>query len=332
MHGPKPAPERASLPRTSPLRNHANQKPKLPESGCLVGIHRSWYHLGTTARTLDLLETKLGQKPAVFVVFDGVSLQRPFPSRVHEVLAANGIVPFFFAKTYLDFPPPKKSEFLTMEGIVSGQYDREIAAFAGDARSSAEKYGGFFATTLWEMNIDARYAPYNWCHNPRVFKKAWSHIIDGIFEERKANPYITWCQEYHIDFPLTGYFAGDNVNLIGLSGHNRAPFRNVYGYRYLYDLISGSCKFFKREHPGLSVIVSETSSTKGNDQQKWTEKSLAQAKKYSDIHLINFWDNAYPDPSGWEDDHFFTDESYATMRKTFATDPYFIMAKKTATG
>ena len=70
--------------------------------------------------------------------------------------------------------------------IAQGQHDGYIKKFAQGAAEFGKEYGGFFFTTMEEMNGNW----FSWGKNSN-FIPAWRHIWQ-IFEDQGANQYATW--------------------------------------------------------------------------------------------------------------------------------------------
>ena len=207
-----------------------------------------------------------------------------------------------------------------LKDIVTGKYDKGIKKFAKGAAKFGEKHGGFFIATMREMNIDTQYAPAGWCDRPLEFKNAWRRIWN-IFEETGANEYATWTIEYHVDFPLAGYFPGDKyVDWIGLSAYNRRVHQYHYGDRYLSNLISSPYNYFRRNHKDKPIMLSEFGSTIGNDQPKWLKKAFKTMKSMPALKGAIYWNNINRKLG---DDHRLSEQSFTTLKKLLE-DPYFL--------
>jgi len=72
---------------------------------------------------------------------------------------------------------------MQFEDIPQGKHDDELKQAAEGAIQYGEKYGGFFLSPMWEMNLESHWV---WRGNSRQFKRVWSHIWQ-IFEDKGAN-------------------------------------------------------------------------------------------------------------------------------------------------
>lgn len=126
---------------------------------------------------------------------------------------------------------------------------------------------------MWELNIERKYDIWPWAGQPRLFKKAWEHLWQ-VFEDHGANDYVTWLIEYHVDFPLSGYYPNPKtVDYIGLSAYNRKVHEQYYKYRYLDDLIDQPYKYFRTKYPDKPIMQAEFGTTIGKDQPAWIRKA-----------------------------------------------------------
>jgi hypothetical protein len=296
-----------------PLKGHKVQP---PENGCFVGFfrHSATFGYPVPIEAAVYYEEKLDKKPSILVAFRQY-LPIFYPGQSSETSAKKGIIPIVYAAVDL-------SQFTN---IPKGKYDDELKQAAEGAVQYGEKYGGFFITPMWEMNMSRSYAHQSqqkWCEQPGNFKKVWRHIWQ-IFEYKGANKYTTWAIEYHVDFSLQGYWPGDQyVDWIGLSGFNRKVEEKYYGYRHLDDLFKPSYSYFRRKHQHKPIMLSEFGTTIAHDQQKWLIKAFETIKSMPGIKAATYWDNFLDN----YDDHTLSTESLNTL-KEILKDPYFIMAK-----
>jgi hypothetical protein len=239
-----------------------------------------------------------------------------FPAGVCEGWGKREIIPFIYGRLDL-------SQF---KNIPKGKYDDDLKQAAEGAVQYGEKYGGFFITTMWEMNLKEQHCYGRWCEQPSSFKKTWKYIWE-LFEKKGANKYATWVIEYHVDELLPGYWPGDEyIDWIGLSGYNRKPWEHVYGYRYLNQLIGKPYSYLRSANLNKPLMLSECGTTIGEDQPKWLIDAFKTIKSMPGLKAVDFFDNRYTDKSGWVDHHTLSLESLKTL-KEILKDPYFIMAR-----
>ena len=298
-----------TAPVTYPLlRGHKIQPPK---NGCMIGFR---CHAIEPKRIIESYVKKLGQKPSIFILPGSNKIFSEFPMFSAVESAIEGVTPFIFLRA---------SSNITE--ILKGKHDQEIARFTEGATKFGKNHGGFFINTMWEMNIEKRNPSFThpWCGQPESFKEVWKHIWQ-IFEDSGANEYATWMIEYHVDFPLEGYYPGDSfVDWIGLSAYNRAIFLRSRGYRYLNDLISEPYDYFRKRYENKPIIQAEFGTTTGADQPNWVIKALQTIKSKPGIKAAIYWDNAATELG---DDHTLSEESLKVLKENLK-EPYFVMAK-----
>ena len=309
------------------LRGHKIQP---PENGCLIGFFRHYRHTNPrfpsgvdtdSGRPIEYYGKEFGRNPAFLVLSHNISIFSRFPKEDAVNAASRGVTPFIFAETS---PQSSTMKGRKLEDIANGVYDNGAREFAKGAKEFGEHYGGYFLTTMWEMNIDYKSAPWVWCDQPKSFKKAWQHLWH-IFEETGANQYTTWVIEYYVGFRLDSYYPGDKyVDWIGLSAYNRAIYYHSSGYRYLKDLISTPLHYFQSKHSEKPVIISEFASTVGEDQPNWLRNAYHYIRSKPGIKAAAYWDSVNFELG---DNHTLMDESIIAL-KEILKDSYFIMAKQ----
>jgi hypothetical protein len=289
-----------------PLRGFKIQP---PSNGCMIGFRYRSFQTKTIIRSYG---EKTGQIPSIFILHWTYKMSSSFPVSSAAGAISEGVTPFIFFKIIWD-----------LNEIINKKYDQEIEVFAREATKFGEKYGGFIINTMWEMNINGKNA-HPWCSQPELFQKTWIHIWQ-IFEDSGANEYATWMIEYHVDFPLEGYYPGDLfVDWIGFSAYNRAILQRSRGYRYLDDLISKPYDYFRTRYANKPIMQAEFGTTTDHNQPKWLLKAFQTIKSKQGIKAAIYWDNVATELG---DDHTLTEESFKTLKDIFK-DPYWIMAKK----
>jgi hypothetical protein len=290
-----------------PLKGHKIQP---PENGCLTGfgLRGSWV----------FYERAFGRLPRIMAEWAGAGgFIQGFPVRYAEMYAKVGMIPF----------PCAGVQGMGLEEIAAGQKDKYIKTFAQGALKFGRQYGGFFYDPMWEFNIDKKYALWNWAGQPTSFKKAWQRIWK-ISEDEGANDYVTWVLEYHVDFPVEGFYPGDRyVDWIGLSAYNRKALEQYYGYRYLNELVSKPYGYFRKTHKDKPIMIAEFGTTVGTDQPSWLIKAFKTIKSNPGIKAAIYYDNLFTYPGAeFSDNHSLSEESLSTLNEVFQ-DPYWIMAK-----
>jgi len=312
-----------------------------PEKGCYFGIRQViWWMPGNSAAekmnyALDQLEKKLGVLPHHFVIYE-IPLTWGFPVQTCSAMAKRKVKPFVYINMFsksLEQAKNVTSEFdmqnlpktlLKLEDIAGGVYDQEITKYAQGAKQYGEQHGGFFITTMEEMN--GRSWP--WAQHPKYiqgFRKIWD-----IFDKQGANIYATWVWEPICFQPNVGkddperYYPGDRyVDWIGLSGfgidqypHYQGPFENIVGITF---------DAMKKNHPNKPIFQSESGKTRSLLQAEWIKNAFDYMKKTPEFKGTSVFDNITYMSTVYHD-HTLNDESWNTL-KHILTDPYFITAK-----
>ena len=282
------------------------------ENGCLIGVRKVAFE--SISRVIDSYEQQWGKKPAVFAHMERVSIWGYFPMDRCVESAKKGVIPLVYPTI----------EPIALKEIYENRLDHVLKKFADGATKFGEKYGGFFFTPMYEMNIPTKYKVWPWAGQPKDFKKAWRHIWQ-IFEETGANEYATWVPEYHLDHSLWGYWPGDKyVDWVGLSAYNRKILRHIYGYRHLENIISMSYNYFRHKYKDKPIMLVEFGTTVGKDQPRWLRKAFETIKSKPGLKATIYWDNVCTHHI--IDDHTLSQESMNTL-KEIMKDPYFTGAK-----
>jgi hypothetical protein len=266
----------------------------------------------------------LGKNPGIFVLYETPKLFLDFPANQVAEVAKKGVIP------YLNFLPwweQKKSIRLDLKDIAKGKHDKSLKNLAEGAAQFGQKHGGFFTTTMEEMN--GYWYPWGQSSN---FIPAWRHIWQ-VFEDQGANRYATWvwepfCLEPSRQFDITKmqeperYYPGDKyVDWIGFSAFSR---KGWHGDGMLFGhLIGKSYPEMRKNHPDKPIMQAETGKTQLWDQPRWLIDAYKTVKEMPGLKAVIYWDNITPSVS---DDKTLSDKSLATMKEIFK-DPYWIMAK-----
>jgi len=142
---------------------------------------RGRYQIGNE---ITYLEKALGTKPFIFSL-PWPKLYSGFPVPQATQVAKRGIVPYVYAALG-SFDSPTEIPGFGPKEIARGQHDGFIKKFAAEASDFGKEYGGFFITTMEEMNGNW----FSWGMNAN-FIAAWRHMWQ-IFEDQGANHYATW--------------------------------------------------------------------------------------------------------------------------------------------
>jgi hypothetical protein len=314
-----------------------------PERGCFLGFYRTYsMNRGNSPAErvqvyTQYYQEKLGFNPRILMLYEGAELER-YPLRESEVLAKKGIVPLIYLKTW-GVRKPDNVRVTSMEDvarlpqfkysvddIVSGSVDGLLEARARDAAESGRKNGGFFVTTMQEVNN--RYWDY-YAH-PK-FKQAWQRMWTK-FEEAGANKWVTWvwlvaspyaAPSAHTD-PEPLYPGDQYVDWIGMSAHNRLNTGPIAQSQHLSfsDMVNPFADYLKRLHPEKPLMQAEFGKVNMRDQAKYLEDAYRVVKSRGDIHAAIYLDSKAMTNDDWD----LNNDSLRMLREVLKDD-YWIKAK-----
>ncbi len=263
---------------------------------------------------VDAYEAAVG-RPVAWVGFahewqtDG----RAFPTSVATSIKNRGATPLIFLnlRSFDIIDEEQEGQqvepLYTLDAIVSGQFDSDLAAWADSAKSFESE---LIVDWGWEMNGD--WATWNGIHNggttkgPRRFREAYRHIIE-LMRNRGANN-IRWA--FHINFPeypdelwnaFENYYPGDDViDIIGASIYSaQLPTDDFFpSFESLWD--PAYSRLIKMA-PKKPVFVFEFGATAGNslgNSATWADEALAGilSGRWPAVRSFAWWNDH------WEND------------------------------
>lgn len=287
-----------------------------PKEGCLTGIYTTKLYRvkepSSVEQTVNYYKEAFGSKPSTFIMM--IRLEAGFPAIQAARLAQDNIIPFIHCDTGPKRPGLEPS--LGMKDIVAGKYDNDIREYAEGAAEFGKKYGGFFFTTMEEMNANW----YDWGQSSE-FIEAWRHIWQ-IFEDQGANQYATWIWAVsskvgkRVDNPES-YYPGDKyVDWISFNAFSVAG----NSFDSLTDRIY---KQMLEKHPQKPIMVEAFARTRDDAQPRWLRQTYGSIKSdFPAIKAAVYWDNTWT----LTGDHRLSSDSLETLREIFK-DPYWLMAR-----
>jgi hypothetical protein len=306
-----------------PLPYHKIQP---PQEGCLIGFFKepdpTRYRITNVEIGITYIEGALSAKPYIYSL-PWSRLYAGFPMAQAIQVAKKNIIPYVYATLTPHHSPIRISGFSPGE-IVQGQHDGSIKKFAQGAAEFGKEYGGFFITTMEEMNGNW----FSWGKNSN-FIPAWRRIWQ-IFEDQGANQYATWvwavtCPEglpsHMVDDPKL-YYPGDRyIDWIGLCAFSVAekPTLDLM----LNVLLRETYRRFFKNHPQKPFMVSAFGRTNESYQYRWLSNAYRSIKSsFPAIKAVIYHDNVW-----WgTGDHTLNNKGLETLKEIFR-DPYWIMAK-----
>jgi hypothetical protein len=270
---------------------------------------------------INYVEKALNAKPFIYSL-PWSKLYSEFPVTQAMAVAKSGIVPFVYGGLGpfdIRIPVPGFGP----KEIAQGQCDSYIKKFAQGAAEFGKEYGGFFFTTMEEMNGNW----FSWGMNSN-FIPAWRHIWQ-IFEDKGSNQYATWVWDPYCPegVPLSAdspklYYPGDKyVDWIGLCAISVAE-KPTMNYA-LNVLIRDTYRQLSKDHPQKPFVISSFGRTNEIYQSRWlinaynSIKNSFPAIKAAIYFHTTWWGTG---------DHTLNPKSLKTLKEVFK-DPYWIMGK-----
>jgi hypothetical protein len=270
---------------------------------------------------ITYVEEALNAKPFIYSL-PWSKLYSEFPLTQAMAVAKSGIVPFVYGGLGpfdLRIPVPGFGP----KEIAQGQCDSYIKKFAQGAAEFGKEYGGFFFTTMEEMNGNW----FSWGMNSN-FIQAWRHIWQ-IFEDQGANQYATWVWDPYCPegVPLSAdspqlYYPGDKyVDWIGLCAISVAE-KPTMNYA-LNVLIRDTYRRLSKDHPQKPFVISSFGRTNEIYQSRWLINAYSSIKNsFPAIKAVIYFHTTW-----WgTGDHTLNLKGLQTLKEIFK-DPYWIMAK-----
>lgn len=297
-----------------PLDDHKIQP---PQEGCLVGF----YSTKVREYGINYLEKALSAKPSIIIV-GGSMLYHKFPMEQATMLAKAGIVPYVHSDI-APFDSKAPIPGFSIKEIAQGQQDAHTKEFARDASEFGKEYGGFFFSTMPDMNGSW----FSWGKNTN-FISAWRRIWQ-IFDDQGANQYATWvwvpyCPEGTLqpaDDPEL-YYPGDKyvdwigLNAFSVTGDPKAGYmlnvlmRETYGRLFKY-------------HPQKPFMIPWFARTNNSAQARWLINAYSSIKNSFPAVKAAMYSDRISSHTG---DITLNPKSLETLKEIFK-DPYWVMGK-----
>jgi hypothetical protein len=311
-----------------------------PERGCFLGFYRTYsMNRGNSPAErvqvyTQYYQEKLGFNPRILMLYEGAELER-YPLRESEVLAKKGIVPLIYLKTW-GVRKPDNVRVTSMEDvarlpqfkysvddIVNGSVDGLLEARAKDAADSGRKNGGFFITTMQEVNCKV----WDYYAHPR-FREAWQRMWNK-FEEAGANKWATWV--WLVVAPKSApsastdpepFYPGDKyVDWIGISAHNKVdPHVKHLSFS---DMVNPFADYLKKLHPEKPLMQAEIGAVNWSTQAKYLRDAYSVIKSRGDIKAAVYLDATSTNTGdNWD----LRDDTFPVLQQVLKDD-YWIKAQ-----
>ena len=290
----------------SSLIENQNKEKKIipPESGVYLG---AFPDMGSTEDSvtfgrLKAFKNLTGQVPAWVYFsnnwFGGIK----FPKKEVETIKNFGSIPFIRLMPRSSFSENLLDPDYSLKKIDDGKFDKEIIAWALDAKDYGEPMMIEFGT---EMNGNwFSWSGINNGSSSELFKKAYIHIIE-IFRNQNINN-ITWV--FHVNYDsepneawnsMSTYYPGDEyIDWIGMS---------IYGAQTPKDEWINLPDIFDEAYNRLSAVstnkplaIFEFGVVENKLKPDWIKTffDIIRDKKYSRIKGISYWHSRWENEDG----------------------------------
>lgn len=310
---------RAAPPPPSPSITPAAQAPlPAPPAG-------SFYHgvfpagddqpdSDVSPQNLAVYEQTVGRKVAIVYFDDEWMRSRAFPAVTAGWIRAHGSVPFVRLMMRSQKQPLATDPLFTLDNILAGRFDADLAAWADAARAFATPLIVEYGT---EINGDWNpwSAPYNGGLDiaPAKFQKAYRHIVELMRSRGAVN--ITWALHYYgQNFPGTdprnvpkAYYPGDDVvDWVGISvyGSERPYDHRCPSVRQLADDMVPQLRAATAVKPLFFFELGITDHNPGCPSGPWLQAGLADllGGRWPDVRGFTWWNEHWSTDANPADD------------------------------
>lgn len=261
-------------------------------------------------QALDGYEQAAGRQVAWVYLDNEWFVSRAFPVQTATWVRARGAVPFIRLMMRSQKEPLVVDPVFTLDRILTGEFDPDLAAWADAARRFATPLVVEYGT---EVNGDWNpwSAPYTGGYDvgPAKFKAAWRHIVE-LMRSRGANN-ITWALHYNGEnFPgdeprnvPAAYYPGDDVvDWVGISvyGSERASDHRCPTFRALVDAMAPQLRAATSVKPLFIFELGITNNNPGCAAGPWVKAAFDDllGGRWPDVRGFSWWQQRIPDRSG----------------------------------
>ena len=257
--------------------------------------------------TLDGYERAVG-RPVAYVYFDDEwSYSRAFPLATASWIRDRGAVPFIRLMMRSQKVPLVTDPVFTLDRILAGEFDRDLAGWADAARK--------FATPLvveYGTEVNGDWNPWSAEYNggldvgPAKFRAAYRHIVEVMRSRGAAN--LTWAMHYAGEnFPGTdrrnvpaAYYPGDDVvDWVGIStyGSERTNDQRCPSLRSLVDAMLPQLRAATATRPLFIFEFASTTGNPGCPAAPWVRDALADllGGRWPDLRGFSWWQQRFTD-------------------------------------
>ena len=253
---------------------------------------------------LDAYQRAVGRNVAYVYFSTEWSVSRAFPAGTATWIRSGAAVPFIRLMMRSQKQPLVTDPVFTLDRIVAGEFDPDLAAWADAARAFATPLIVEYGT---EVNGDWNpwSAPYNGGLDtgPEKFKKAYRHVVAVMRARGAAN--ITWALHYNGEnYPQdprnvpASYYPGDDVvDWVGLStyGSERSNDHRCPTFRSLVDDMIPQLRAATTSKPYFIFEFGITNNNPGCAAGPWVEAAFADllGGRWPDMRGFSWWNERW---------------------------------------
>lgn len=249
-------------------------------------------------------------KPLAVISFSHEwSINKSFPAYQANSIHTVGAIPYIRLMLRTDNIQYKSEPFYTLKRIRDGYYDKDLRAFARDARDVSYPILIEYGTEMngWWFSWNGYWT--GKAEGTELFKSAYRHIIDVMDEEGANNLYWVFHMNWHSNPEESwnapdNYYPGDEyIDIVGISVYGAlTQFEN--GTFSFSEMMNVGYKEAKNISPAKPVILSEIGTdlhNRNTPAYPWIEEVFLSLAKNSWPDLIGYvwWNAGWPIDSNY---------------------------------
>ena len=289
----------------------------VPEAGRLYhGVIPAGDAHDVSPGALDDYVSAVGRSVAWVYFDDEWHDSRAFPAATVAWVKARGAVPFVRLMLRSQKVPLVTDPVFTLDRIIAGDFDADLAAWARDAASQGPMVVEYGTEVNGDWNPWS--APYNGGldKGPALFQQAYRHIVSVM---KPIAPNITWALHYNSQsFPEdprnvpASYYPGDDVvDWVGLSAYasERSTDHRCPSFRSLLD---GMLPLLPAGKPQFIFEFGDTNNNPGCPAAPWVKAAFDDllGGRWPGLRGFSWWQQKFvDDPSaGGSTDYLVQDD------------------------
>ena len=247
-----------------------------------------------------------------------------FPEAKVKTIHSLGIIPFIRMMPRTTFDEGRIDPIFTLQGIINGNFDRELRRWADDAKRVGIPIMVEFGTEVngdwfpWSgvLNGEGKtrgYGDPTYPDGPERFRDAYRHIIELFRKEGAGN--VTWC--FHIapsqetgstaTFEswnnMKNYYPGDQyIDWIGASVYGAdTPNAKWKSFTNMVDKVYPELTAVSAKKPIAIFEFGVIEDPQQGNKAEWIKNALQSVEsgnRYPRIKAISYWDEKWTDNNG----------------------------------